>query len=208
SGSVYGAVLAKTAGRIVLRLANADILPNNFKDMYTTVNEYANEFMKKLDEMRTSTEITNELLGNHYYTYAHDPKKTLVNPVPKDIVPFLDFSPLQNALAKMKISAESYQELITKNTGLSPTITRQLNILLYQSERKLLLATGLPNRQWYKHAIYAPGYYTGYGVKTLPGIREAIEGRRWQEAQQQIAETAKAIDAYTAQIDSSVALLK
>ncbi len=208
SGSVYGAALAKTAGRIVLRLANADVLPYNFKDMYTTVNEYANELMKKLDEMRTSTEITNELLGNHYFTYAHDPKKTLVNPVAKGAVPFLDFSPLQNALAKLKTSSDSYQELIATKHGLAQALSNQLNTLLYQSERKFLLANGLPNRPWYKHAIYAPGYYTGYGVKTLPGIREAIEGRRWQEAQQQITETAKAIDAYTAQIDSAITLLR
>jgi N-acetylated-alpha-linked acidic dipeptidase len=57
----------------------------------------------------------------------------------------------------------------------------------------LLIENGLPRREWYKHSIYAPGFYTGYGVKTLPGIREAIEQRNWNEAQQQIAVDAKAI---------------
>jgi N-acetylated-alpha-linked acidic dipeptidase len=100
-----------------------------------------------------------------------------------------------------------YQDLVWSKHGTMQTGAVQLNTLLYQSERKLLLPDGLPKRQWYKHAIYAPGYYTGYGVKTLPGIREAMEGRRWQEAQQQITEAAKVIDAYTAQIDAAIALL-
>ncbi len=207
-GSLYGAVMAKTAGHIVLRLANADVLPYNFNDMYTTINEYANELMKKSDEMRSSTEMTNQLLANNFYTYAHDPTKTLINPPKKEEVPFLDFSPLQNALAKLKTSAELYHETLAKNPNLPTEKMHQLNTLLSQSEQKLLLPDGLPKRQWYKHAIYAPGYYTGYGVKTLPGIREAIEVGRWQEAQQQIAIAAKAIESYTAQLDSAAALLK
>lgn len=55
------------------------------------------------------------------------------------------------------------------------------------------LNTGLTRRAWYKHTLYAPGLYTGYGVKTLPGIREAIEQRNWEEAQQQIGVDAKTI---------------
>jgi N-acetylated-alpha-linked acidic dipeptidase len=208
SNSIYGLVLAKTAGRMILRLANADVLPFNFTDMYATVNAYVTELVEKVGDMRASTEMTNQLLHNNYYVYAHDPKNTFILPPPKDTVPFLDFSPLQNAMEKLKGSAESYQALITKNSELSRTLEQQLNTLLYQSERKLLLPDGLPNRQWYKNAIYAPGYYTGYGVKTLPGIREAIEGRRWQEAQQQIAEVAKVIDVYTAQVNEAVNLLK
>ncbi len=205
--SVYGVVLAKTAGRMTMRLANADILPFNFKDMYITVNEYVNELTKKMDEMRTSTDMTNQLLANKYFVYANDPTKTLINPAPKEKVPFLDFSSLQNAMLKLNSSSEVYQRILASNQGLSPSSALQLNILLYQSERKLLLPDGLPGRQWYKHAIYAPGYYTGYGVKTLPGIREAIEGRRWTEAQQQITETAKVIEAYNAQLESAMELL-
>ena len=205
--SIYGKVLAETAGRITLRLANADILPFNFKDMYTTVNDYVNELTKSLEDMRVSTEMTNKLLSNSYYIYAGDPTKTLVNPYPKEDVPFLDFSPLQNAMIKLQVTAEVYQRILASNPNLSQASIQQLNTLLYQSERKLLLPGGLPNRQWYKHAIYAPGYYTGYGVKTLPGIREAIEGRRWQEAQQQITEAAKVMDTYNAQVDSAIAVL-
>ncbi|HXP51019.1 MAG TPA: transferrin receptor-like dimerization domain-containing protein, partial [Bacteroidia bacterium] len=143
-----------------------------------------------------------------YYTYASDPTKTFVAPAPKDEVPFIDFSPLQNALAKLKTSAESYQQLVDANRNLSASTLHQLNVLLFQSERKLMLDNGLPNRPWYKHSIYAPGYYTGYGVKTMPAIREAIESYKWQEAQQQITETTKAIEAYVINLDAAVALLK
>jgi len=207
-GFVYGAVLAKTAGRITLRLANADILPFNFTDMYGTVNAYVNELVKKVDEMRTTTEMNNRLLKNKYYVYANDPTKTFVPPTPKDDVPFLDFSPLQNALAKLKISADLYQQLSDANHNLPVSVLTQLNFILLQSERKLLLANGLPNRLWYKHSIYAPGYYTGYGVKTMPGIREAMEAMDWKDAQREIAEASGAIDSYTAQLNSAISLLK
>ncbi len=205
--STYGVALAKTAGRMTMRLANADILPFNFKDMYTSVNDYVKELQKKMDETRTSTKVTNELLNNNYYIYSQDPTKTYIPPVPKDSVPFIDFSPLQNAMIGFEGAAEVYNRVIASNHNTAPSSVEQLNMLLYQSEQKLLLPEGLPKRPWYKHAIYAPGYYTGYGVKTLPGIREAIEGRRWQEAQQQIAEAAKAINSYTEQINSAMSLL-
>src|SRR3989441_5527166 len=63
-----------------------------------------------------------------------------------------------------------------------------------KSERALM-GDGLPRRQWYRHQIYAPGYYTGYGVKTLPGVREAIEQKNWKEADEQIGVTAKTLAA-------------
>ena len=206
-GFNYGVALAKTAGRLTLRLANADVLPFNFNDMYNTVNGYVNELTRKVDEMRTSTEMNNKLVGSKYYIYANDPRKTFVPPVAKEDVPYVDFSPLQNALARLKISAEHYQQLFDANRNLPSSVLNQLNMLLYQSERKLLTADGLPNRPWYKHSIYAPGYYTGYGVKTLPGVREAIEGMNWKTAQQQMTEVAKAIDSYTAQVNAAITLL-
>ncbi len=205
--SIYGKVLAETAGRITMRLANADILPFNFKDMYTTMSEYVNELTKKLEDMRATTEMTNELLNTSYYVYANDPTKPLVTPPTKGDVPFLDFSSLENSLLKLQETTEIFQRVAAHWRDSSSLSLRQVNILIYQSEQKLLLPDGLPGRQWYKHAIYAPGYYTGYGVKTLPGIREAIEGRRWQEAQQQITEAAKVIDAYNAQINSAMTAL-
>jgi N-acetylated-alpha-linked acidic dipeptidase len=126
------------------------------------------------------------------YRVGEEPTKNLIAPEAKSAVPYLDFSPLQNALVQLKKSADSlkavYQNKIKDNTA-----STAFNQALYQAEQQLLNENGLPRRPWYKHTIYAPGFYTGYGVKTMPGIREAIEQREWQEAQQQISVDAKAI---------------
>jgi N-acetylated-alpha-linked acidic dipeptidase len=122
-------------------------------------------------------------------------------------VPFLDFSRLQNALAGLEKAADEYSQLSSATPKAGANLAN-LNKLLYQAEQKLLLADGLPNRSWFKHSIYAPGFYTGYGVKTLPGIREAIEQRDWKTAQVQIENAAKAITAYTEQVNAASKLLK
>ena len=97
-------------------------------------------------------------------------------------MPFIDFSPVQNALAELENASKALNQYVAK-TG---TLTEKANASLYRAEQQLLSATGLPRRSWFKHTIYAPGFYTGYGVKTMPGIREAIEQRDWKEAQEQI----------------------
>jgi N-acetylated-alpha-linked acidic dipeptidase len=79
---------------------------------------------------------------------------------------------------------------------------------LYTTERKLLQEKGLPRRPWYRHQVYAPGYYTGCGVKTLPGIREGIEERHWQEAQENIDAVMQTLQTYTQQVNEINALLK
>jgi len=186
----YGVALAKVAGRAVLRMADADMLPFDFTNVYTTANNYATELINTTNDMREATVVENELLGSNKYTLAADPTKTYIQPKPKDEVPFIDFSPLQNALLQLKKSTDSLSIELKKNPAASPKI----NVALAQAEQQLLLANGLPRRGWYKHSLYAPGFYTGYGVKTLPGIREAIEQRNWKEAQEETDLTAQAIE--------------
>ncbi len=207
-GFYYGVTLAKTAGRFTLRLANAQVLPFNFHDFYSTVNEYATGLIKTVDEMRSNTETTNKLIKDKYYTLANDPTLTYIPPLAKEPVPYLDFSALQNALAALKTSTSQYQE--ASHTALSQphAVIDKLNAMLYQTERQLLSAQGLPIRPWYKHAIYAPGYYTGYGVKTLPALREAIENRDWKLAQEQEVLIAKVITDYAANLDLATGVLK
>ena len=207
-GFKYGVTLAKTAGRFTLRLANAQVLPFNFHDFYATVNDYANGLVKGLDEMRSSTEINNRLIDNKYYTLAADPTKTYNAPLTKEPVPYIDFSALQNSLAALKNSADQYQDAVNNALVQPEALVNKLNTLLYQTERQLLSSQGLPVRPWYKHAIYAPGYYTGYGVKTLPGLREAIENRDWKLAQQQELILAKVISDYAINLDKATGILK
>lgn len=188
----YGVALAKAAGRTTMRISNAEILPFDFRSLHKTINTYTTEVIALLDQLRETTVVENQLINEGRYTQAADPLEKYFPPKPTDEVPFLNFASLQNALAEMEKSCQALSELFNR-TDLSGTQKNKINRQLYQAEQQLLLADGLPRRSWYKHSIYAPGFYTGYGVKTLPGIREAIEQRNWKEAQEQIVNAASAI---------------
>ncbi|MCB0490278.1 MAG: M28 family peptidase [Cyclobacteriaceae bacterium] len=203
----YGVVLAKTAGRTTLRLVNATVLPFDFKGFHKTVNGYVNEVTGLLNDLRESTEVENQMVKENRYKLASDPTKTFVQPKAKDPVPYLNFSNLQNAVASLEASAKTYADLVKANPSPNTNLDK-LNKTLYQAEQTLMIDAGLPRRPWFRHSIYAPGYYTGYGVKTLPGIREAIEQRNWKEAQEQIEIVAKNLTNYTKQIDAAAAVLK
>lgn len=192
SGFHYGVALSQTAGRMALRMADADVLPFEFKDLYKTINGYVTELVNLLQQTRDNTEVENQLITSGDYKLAADPKKVFVVPATKEAVPYLDFSPLQNALAALQKSTDSLSVIVGKAVKAGGD-NDALNVKLYEAEQQLLLLNGLPRRPWYKHALYAPGFYTGYGVKTLPGIREAIEQRNWKEAQEQINLDAAAI---------------
>jgi len=191
-GFKYEVTLAQVAGRAALRMANADILPFDFTHLYQTINGYANELINLLKNSRELTQVENQIINSGGYKVGEDPTKKLVAPVAKDEVPYLDFSPLQNALADLKKSADSLK-VVFQNKIKNNTVSKEFNQSLYRAEQQLLNEDGLPRRTWYKHTIYAPGFYTGYGVKTMPGIREAIEQREWKEAQEQIVVDAKAV---------------
>lgn len=202
AGFHYGAALSKTAGRFALRLANADVLPFDFRSLHKTINGYITELVSFTDQMRENTAVENQVISTNKYTLASDPKKSLKTPTAKAEVPYLDFSPLQNALFSLEEITTLLAASIKKNDPF--TQTEKFNKILYQAEQKLLAEQGLPRRSWYKHTIYAPGFYTGYGVKTLPGIREAIEQRNWKEAQEQVAVVAGAVDALSAYLQTAV----
>ena len=201
----YGVALAKVCGRSVLRLANADTLPFEFTNFADTVNQYSNEIMKMTDSMREETEAMNQMIENGMLKIVQNPKETFVIPKPKADVPFLNFAPLQNAVSKLQESANNFQTA-SKGKNLSLEQQKKLDEILMKTERFLTSNQGLPRRPWFKHQIYAPGFYTGYGVKTLPGIREAIEQRNWTEATEQINITAKTIENFAAEIDRAAKL--
>jgi N-acetylated-alpha-linked acidic dipeptidase len=191
-GFKYEVALAQTAGRAVLRMANADVLPFDFTHLYNTINGYADELTKLLNDSRQSAIIENKLIQAGDYKVGEDPVKKLITPVEKPVAPYLDFSPLQNALVELRKSTDSLK-IVFQNKIKNNSVSTAFNQALYQAEQQLLNENGLPRRAWYKHIIYAPGFYTGYGVKTMPGIREAIEQREWKEAQEQIVVDAKSI---------------
>jgi N-acetylated-alpha-linked acidic dipeptidase len=200
----YGVALSKTAGRVVLRLASAGALPFTFDPLADTVARYAKEVVTLADELREKTEDENRDIAERRWELAADPKETFVAPKPKAAVPFLNFAPLHNAVTALKRSAAAYTNAEKeRKTPLTAEARTALDEALYSTERALTRKEGLPLRPWYVHQLYAPGFYTGYGVKTLPGIREAIEERRFDEAQKQIAAAAEAIEACAARIDGA-----
>lgn len=207
-GFQYGITLSKTTGRTMLRLANADVLPFDFNSFYKTVADYVTEIKKLLDDARAETEQENKMIKDKLYDLAKDPTKSIQSPKPKDEVPFINFSSLENALVQLKKKAEEFQQQYNNGTGLPAEKQKELNEILYKAERSLINDKGLPRRSWYKHQIYAPGFYTGYGVKTLPGIREAIEQRNWKEAQDNIEIVSKTMEMYTAEIEKAKAIIE
>jgi N-acetylated-alpha-linked acidic dipeptidase len=207
-GFQYGVALSKTAGRVMMRLANADVLPVDFNSFYKTVADYVTEIKTMADNMRTQTDMQNRMIKEKLFDLAQDPTKPYRAPAAKEEVPFLNFSDLDNALVQLKSSAEEFQKLYANATRLTSEKQQQLNAILYRSERSLIQQKGLPRRPWYRHQVYAPGYYTGYGVKTLPGMREGIEERHWQEAQESIETITQTLQAFTQQVNAANALLK
>ncbi|HEY4327433.1 MAG TPA: M28 family metallopeptidase [Mucilaginibacter sp.] len=189
----YGVALSKTAGHAVLRMADADVLPFDFRNLYTTIDKYATELSELTDKTRENTEIENQLIKSNDFALATDPTKHEKSPVAKADVPKLDFTPLKTALDSLKKSADKLASIWT-TTSQTTADHDHFNQILFHAEQQLLSVDGLPRRPWFKHTIYAPGFYTGYGVKTLPGIREAIEQRNWTEAQSQIGVVAKSIN--------------
>ena len=206
-GFAYGVALSKTAGRVMMRLANADVLPFDFNSFYKTLNDYATEVKTLLDNERSETDLENKMVKDNVYNLAKDPKKTYLAPPVKDQVPYLNFSELDNSIMQLKSLAENYQKIYGSGTQLPIEQQNQLNQILFNAERSLISENGLPRRHWYKHEIYAPGYYTGYGVKTLPAIREAIEQKNWKEAQEGINMVSKTIAVYNTQVQQAVNLL-
>ena len=206
----YGIALAQTAGRAVLRLADADVLPFQFTRFSDTVARYLDEVTELTDATREDTERLNRLVRDGRYRLAADPTTTFVPPPAEEAVPYLNFAPLRNAVSDLGDRAAAYDDALgqaTRDATLSNENRRALDRILMLTERTLTREAGLPRRQWFRHLIYAPGFYTGYGVKTLPGVREAIEERAWDEASEQIVVTAEALSDLARDLARATALL-
>lgn len=174
----YGAALAGTTGVAMLRLADADVLPFEFSATAKTLSGYVDEIKKLVKDTKGA--------------------------------PALNFAPLDASLARLQKSAAAYNQAFARfsaGAALDRAKETQLNRLLYTSERDFKYGPGLPKREWFKHLAYAPGFYTGYGVKTLPGIREGVEQKAWNEPREYIPIVARAIDKLSAQVDQATALL-
>jgi N-acetylated-alpha-linked acidic dipeptidase len=187
----YERALAQTAGTMVLRMADADILPFQFSDLADTVHLYVTQLKTLTDQRRDEVKERNREIQEGVYQALYDPRKTLVPPKVEPVPPYLNFAPLDQASDDLTEAAKAFDAAFATANGNSPA---DLNADLIRSERLLTNSDGLPNRPWFEHLLYAPGFYTGYGVKTIPGVREAIEQNQWSEADTQIGRVSTALE--------------
>ena len=201
---VYGRALAQTAGTAIIRLADAEVLPFQFTDFADTVHGYVDELKKLSADQRAQIEERNSEIDEGVFEASDDPRLKRVPPSKQPVPPHLNFAPLEDALDVLSQSAKRYDTAQHKAASAN---VRAVNAKLIESERRLTDTAGLPGRPWFRHMIYAPGFYTGYGVKTIPGVREAIEQKRWQEADQEIQRVAKVLTHEADLIDEATAAL-
>jgi N-acetylated-alpha-linked acidic dipeptidase len=141
----------------------------------------------------------NKRIDEGLFAATMDPRFPMISPPKESVPPFLNFAPLDNGLAALQRTAEQYDQALaqaTENGGaaLARAALKEANDKLIQVERALTLNEGLPNRPWFKNQIYAPGFYTGYGVKTLPAVRESIEQKDWKLADEEIVKVGKVLE--------------
>jgi N-acetylated-alpha-linked acidic dipeptidase len=195
----YGRTLAQTAGTAVMRLADADLLPYDFDNLTDTIRHYVQEVQKLATDTREQIIEQNREIDDGVFAASDDPKRKTIPPARQTVPPFLNFAPLENGLAALQRTTARFDQALAKasqgdGAALSRASLREVNAPLIAVERALTLRDGLPGRPWFEHQIYAPGLYTGYGVKTLPAVRESIEQKDWKMADEQIVRVGKVLE--------------
>ncbi len=208
-GFVYDTLLAKTVGRLVLRVADADLPLQRAGDFADSVSLYVTQIKKLAKDKHEAAETQSKLLQDRVFPLTADPTKTSGTPTALEQVPDFSFASLESANDRLKTSAKVYDEALAKaGSGLSAERIARLQALMQSIDQTLAPDVGLPGRPWFKNLIYAPGTLTGYGGKTLPGVREAIEQQRWSDVERYTKLTADALNAYSDRLDQATAVLK
>jgi N-acetylated-alpha-linked acidic dipeptidase len=210
-GFLYGRALAQTAGSIVVRLADADLLPFEFTGLADTAQAYTRELQGMLRQRQDEVRERNRLVREGVYAAVADPRIPRRLPIIEEVPPALNFAPLENAAAALSRAADRYKSAAAAalaNTAVDGSRLKAVNARLVQSERQFIDDRGLPRRPWYRHMLYAPGFYTGYGVKTMPAVREALEERRYMDAEQEVLRVAAALSRETSIVNEAAADLE
>lgn len=209
---LYGRALSQTMGTAVMRLADADLLPFDFVNFAETVKRFIADVKKLLDTQQAEARERVLQAGEGVYRAVSDPREPVAAPAQRPAPPYFNFAPLENAAEALTRSAERFEKLAARfRTGgltLDNGTRVRLNRLLMESGPKLTDAAGLPGRPWFKNQIYAPGAYTGYESKPLPGVLEAMDRKDWGEAQSQVPRAAAALERETAAIEAAADLLE
>jgi N-acetylated-alpha-linked acidic dipeptidase len=193
----YGRALSNVVGLAVMRLASADVLPYQFNNLAETVRGYVGEVKALREDMAQRAAENNRMVDEGTIAATADPKEPVRQPGRMADVPHVNFAPLDNAVDALTRAAADYERAFSAATRQLPAAATldKANGMLRDVERMFTSPDGLPRRPWYKHLLYAPGLYTGYGVKTLPGVRESIELSDWDLAAREVTRLSLAIEA-------------
>ncbi len=207
---MYGRALAQVAGTIVMRVANADLLPHEFGALAETARGYVTELKALREEVAGRIVEVNRQLDDGVLAATADPKRPERLPPREAPAPHLNFAALDNANEALSRAAARLERanVAALGRGVDRATASTVNAMLKDAERTLTSDEGLPRRPWYRHLLYAPGYYTGYGVKTMPAAREAIEQKQWAEAEREIGRVASALLRAAQHLDSVSELLE
>jgi N-acetylated-alpha-linked acidic dipeptidase len=205
-GLAYGGALSKLVGRLVLRSADAPRVPSSYSDFASAVSTYLDQVMKLDIDQRDKDRTLADLRREGDFKLASTPYDPTVAPADQGITPLIDMLPLQNAVDHLKRAANDADSMLGGESKLPPATQARINATLANIDQLLIDPAGLPGRPWYKNLIYAPGTLTGYGAKTLPGVREAIEQRRWDDARTYVLRTAAVIENYANRLDQAAAM--
>jgi N-acetylated-alpha-linked acidic dipeptidase len=202
----YGRALAQTIGTAVIRLADADVVPVEFTDLADTLQKYGRELKELLSKKQDDIRERNRQIADGVLAAVSDPKKPVPIPKAETVPPAINFAPFDNATTALTESARRFDKALaaarTKVTANQAALVA-LNAKLRRAELQLLDNDGLYRRPWYRHLIYAPGYYTGYGAKTVPGVREGIEEGRYGDAEREVTRVSAALTRLTSLVDSA-----
>ena len=205
-GLLYGAALSKLVGRIVIHAADADRVPAHYSSFAAEVARYVDEVGKLADDQREKDRTLADLRREGDFKLTSAPYDPTIAPADKGITPLIDMLALQNASDHLTRAAGAADSALADEQSLPPTTEARINASLATIDELLLDPQGLPGRPWYKNLISAPGTLTGYGAKTLPGIREGIEQRRFDDARAYVQRTAAVIEAYANRLDEVAAM--
>jgi N-acetylated-alpha-linked acidic dipeptidase len=210
---VYGKALSQAGGTAMLRLADADLLPLQFENSVETIKRYVKDLQKSLKSSQDEIRERNKQIEEGVYTAIADPQKTSVPPLVEAVPIFLNFAPIENALENLDRSATRYASALKKaqangGAALARNSIEEVNALLIQTERHYTSPDGLPDRPWFRHQIYAPGAYTGYGAKPIAAVREAMDKKDWKLADAQVPRIGRILDDEATAINDAAAELE
>jgi len=105
----YGVAEAQTVGHIVLRMADAELLPLQFAGFADTGQLSAGAAQARGGQAQQRRRAR-PASGSERLRSRRDPTRVVLPPQREPAVPVIDFAPLDAVVARLKTSAQAYDE--------------------------------------------------------------------------------------------------